>query len=131
MTIEPRRAPHVNPAALAEPFEWIEHDKCYEIASILRPIPAESIQADPGDFPNNIATYYWISEGENDEKPWYALGQLTNGNYFFYSAWCVYTGFECSGEMQLWVSASFESLTKYAMDSATYADYIAGTEAPK
>ncbi len=87
----------------------------YVVDDILRPIPVETVQASPGTFPFNIVQHMWIQEGDNDGDEWKALGLLDNGNYFFYTAACDYTGFDCQGWMRLWVSSSLETLKEHAM----------------
>lgn len=96
------------------PFSFLRSGD-YLVSEILRPIPIEQEQADPGDFPNNIVEYLWVREGENDEEEWKAYGVLSNGNYFFYKASCDYTGFDCQGWMHLWVSSSTNHILDYAM----------------
>ena len=63
-----------------------------------------------GKFPDNIAEFYWLHEGHNDEDKWECLCKLDNGNYAFYTAWCDYTGFDCQGGMKLIVSKDLKRL---------------------
>lgn len=34
------------------------------------------------------------AEGENDENDWVTVGKLTDGRWFYLSAWCDYTGWD-------------------------------------
>lgn len=102
----------------------------YSYESIHRPIVVETPeeQADGSGFPNNIKEYFWVQEGENDGDEWLALGQLENGAYFFYGASCDYTGFDCQGGMNLWVSSSFQNILEHAMQPCEREKYKRATE---
>jgi hypothetical protein len=63
-----------------------------------------------GKFPDNIAEFYWLHEGHNDEDAWECLCKLDNGNYAYYTAWCDYTGFDCQGGMKMIVSKDLKRL---------------------
>jgi hypothetical protein len=68
------------------------------------------------NFPDNIKTYIWGREGENDEQSWLLLCQLDNGYYAYLEAWCDYTGFDCQGGMKLYCSKELHILLEMAMD---------------
>ncbi len=106
--------------------EWMG----YRLEDIRRSIPVEGEQADAGDFPKNIQEHFWIRPGENDGDSWMACGVLTNGNYFFYTGGCDYTGFDCQGGMSLWVSNSWQSIVDHAMSRGDYALYESQTAVP-
>ena len=108
-----------NPNALVYPFESIEIN-LYDIDP--RPIIGHS-SAPIGNFPKNIANYYWTHEGQNEEESWYCLCKLTNGTYVYYTARCDFTGFDCQGEMILWSSTDSAILLQYAMGDADYELY--------
>jgi hypothetical protein len=59
-----------------------------------------------------------------------ALGRLTNGLYFFYTAQCPDTQktFLDGGYMNLWVSVKYADIIQYAMDTVTYQTYIEETQ---
>lgn len=103
---EPLFRPLTNPniEALEYPFSYIS-DEQYTLESIVRSIPGET-PLSPGTFPSNITEYYWIHEGINDEEEWYCLCRLNNGFYIFYTASCDYTGFDCQGNMRMYISAN-------------------------
>lgn len=75
------------------------------------------------EFPDKIAEYYWIHPGVNDEESWLAFGRLESGAYFFYKAWCDYTGFDCQGGMDLYAADDWQGLLHRAMSSADYNAY--------
>ncbi len=102
----------------------------YGIDEIRREILIEEEEADAGDFPHNIAEHFWIREGCHDGDEWMACGLLTNGNYFFYTGGCDYTGFDCQGFMQLWVSESWKNIVDHAMTEKEYNLYVEQTEDP-
>lgn len=114
-------------AAMEYPYAFTNELNAYGVKDILRPIPVETGQADAGDFPKNIHEHFWISEGERDGRPWHSIGLLKNGNYFYYTASCDYTGFDCQGEMRLYVSASYANIIKHALSDEVYRQYLKET----
>jgi hypothetical protein len=45
----------------------------------------------------DVAEVIALAEGENDGNQWLAFGRLTDDRYFFLSAGCDYTGWDCIG----------------------------------
>lgn len=116
-----------NIESLEYPFSFIHgidpnEDEGYEIEDMIIPMPGEP-EEEAGNFPNNIKEYLWIYEGANDEEPWLALVELDNGNYAYYRGECDYTGFDCQGAMELYVSKSLETLVRMAMTNEDYRKY--------
>ncbi len=93
------------------------HDNDYRVKTIVRPVVGVA-ELDAGDFPNNIREYYWINDGKNDEHPWYVLGRLTNDTYFYFAASCGFSGFECQGQMALYLANDLQTLYDHGMDAA-------------
>jgi hypothetical protein len=102
------------------PFEFI---RTGEYDRRVKEIPGQPIE-DIGNFPDNIAHYYWISPGENDEKPWLTLCCLDNGIYVFYKGECDYTGFDCQGNMEIYASRDVTILLHYGMTRDEYEKYV-------
>jgi hypothetical protein len=71
------------------PYMYIHEQFGFSVQSIYRRFMTES-DADlgtyPDTFPNNIQEHFWIQPGEPTVKPWISLGQLTNGLYFYFTA---------------------------------------------
>jgi hypothetical protein len=105
------------------PFEFLRNG---EYEKTTKQIPGHNSE-DIGEFPDNISEYYWISEGENDEKPWITLCRLTNGVYVFYKGECDYTGFDCQGNMEIYSSKDYSVLIRYAMSIDDYNKYYKDT----
>lgn len=114
------------------PYSCVGETTSYSLKDIRRPIVVEKEEdtADVGNFPANILEHYWIRAGENDGDSWLACGGLDNGAYFFYSGSCDYTGFDCHGDMHLWVSNSWENIVEHAMSQREYELYIEQTIPP-
>lgn len=55
-------------------------------------------------------------EGENDGPDWIMLGKLRNGRYFFLSAGCDYTGWDCQAGGRAYIADTVEQLTQFAMN---------------
>ncbi len=93
------------------------HNNDYRLKTIQRSILGIE-DVDIGDFPKNITEYYWINDGKRDEYPWYVLGGLGNGVYFYYTASCTYSGFECAGGMALYAAKDLQTLYDHGMNEA-------------
>lgn len=93
------------------------HDNDYRLKTIQRSMPGVA-HVDVGDFPKNIAEYYWINDGKHDEYPWYVLGRLTNGAYFYFTASCAFSGFECEGQMHLYAADDVQTVYYHGMSAA-------------
>ena len=125
MDIRKYKQTNPNKKGLQYPFGFIDDDDDgfnYNVKDIVKPILIEETP-DAGNFPHNIEEYYWIHEGSNDSEEWGACGILENGVYFFFLAKCDYTGFDCQGEMKLYVSKSFETLCEHGMGERYYRVY--------
>ena len=110
------------------PYGYISESMSgYPLAYIRRPIIVEPEQVDAGNFPHNIQEHFWIRLGENDGDSWMSVGVLTNGNYFFYTGSCDYTGFDCQGGMCLWVSSSWKNIIEHGMSEQEYDTYVTDT----
>jgi hypothetical protein len=87
-----------------------------------------------GDFPNNIKRWIWSSAGENDGDSWELIAELEpepfydGKRYVYYTAWCDYTGFDCRGYGETFVTSKIEYLIEYALGNAEYDRYIKETE---
>lgn len=115
------------------PYSYVGQDEygCdYALDDILRHIPVVTEQADAGDFPSNITEHFWIRPGRNEGDSWISCGVLSNGNYFFYTGGCDYTGFDCQGGMSLWVASSWQIIVDHAMSEAQYDLYVEQTAVP-
>jgi hypothetical protein len=108
---------------LEYPYSFLRNG---EYDCTVNPIPGQP-EEDVGAFPDNVAHYYWIHPGENDEEPWLTLCRLTNDVYVFYMGECDYTGFDCQGHMKLYASKDPNILLKYAMTSEEYDKYVKET----
>lgn len=79
------------PAALAT-YDWRE---AFVYADKPDPCPPDSgVKLDPITR-ETVTEIIVISEGENDGDSWLIVGKLTDGRYFFLTAWCDYTGWDC------------------------------------
>lgn len=65
---------------------------------------------------NDVVEVIAKSEGENDERDWIAFGKLADGRYFFLSAGCDYTGWDCIGTSgRCYVAMSREPIESLVM----------------
>jgi len=127
-----QRQRRVNASWYEYPFSTIQADSVYlnfrpsSIYTQLIGQPNTGKQI--GNFPDNIKTYIWGREGENDEKSWLLLCQLDNGYYAYLEAWCNYTGFDCQGGMKLYCSKEFHILVEMAMDDTARESYYSNLQ---
>lgn len=101
-----------DPEQLEYPFSYIP---MYDLRRFCGTVLGEPEELDPGNFPHNIAEYYWIQEGMNDEEEWRCLCKLENGYYVYYTASCDYTGFDCDGGMDMYIASTREGIFQGAL----------------
>ena len=53
--------------------------------------------------------------GANDEASWLAVGRLKDGRYFFLSAWCDYTGWDCQAGGSCEFADSLDALIRWRL----------------
>lgn len=61
----------------------------------------------------NVKTIFASSEGENDGASWIILGQLDDERWFFLSAGCDYTGWDCRSSGSTIVSNVKDDLIRF------------------
>jgi hypothetical protein len=123
-----RRHQSVNASWYDYPFSTIKDDSGYldnfsTFSIYTQLIGQPNTGGKIGNFPDNIKTYIWGREGENDEQSWLLLCQLDNGYYAYLEAWCDYTGFDCQGGMKLYCSKELHILVEMAMDDTARESY--------
>lgn len=116
---------HINLEDFEEPLSVVEAD----VDTYLYPILTEP-EADPGDFPNNIAEVYWgYADNWEYEGSWKLFCKLYNGNYAYLDAWVCSCGFGMwPDQLKLYVAKSYEDIIKYAMSQSDYESYMEDTE---
>jgi hypothetical protein len=67
---------------------------------------------------DDVAAILKESEGENDGDSWLAVGVLKNGTFFFLSAWCDYTGWDCQSGGQSEIADTLDNLIRWRMGDA-------------
>lgn len=120
----------MNPIMIEYPLYYVNESLQFTPNMIRRDILIEDMaeRARHGNFPQNIHEYFWIKDGEIDGLSWLCLGKLTNGAYFFFSAYCDVAGFNCGGDMTLYVSNSFKNIIEYGMEDDEYRWYVQETD---
>ena len=68
--------------------------------------------------PNRVDKVFHFENGENDENPWIVIGSLKGYPeiFFYFDAWCDYTGFSCEGGVFIRYSKSFDSMMRFGLD---------------
>lgn len=67
------------------------------------------------NFPHNISKVIAKRPGENDGAAWILVGQLENNSFFYFHAWCDYTGFDCKGGITLHICDDYDLLINNAL----------------
>jgi len=119
ITIEEIFTPLADPNedALGCPFAYIDYQKDYEPAEFIRGLPTEPPSEIKSFSQDSIKEYYWIHGGTPDEDAWHCLGLLKDGHYFYYTASCDYTGFDCQGSMRMFISKDKKKLWEEGLTS--------------
>jgi len=68
-------------------------------------------------FPLNIKSILSMvaDEGRNDTTDWSMIGLLNDNKYFFYTAWCDFSGFTYEGGTRLYICTDYNLLITHAM----------------
>lgn len=61
----------------------------------------------------DIAIILKADEGCNDGDPWLAVGILKDGTFFFLSAWCDYTGWDCQSGGSCETADTLDNLIRF------------------
>lgn len=64
----------------------------------------------------DVVKLYGISEGENDGPPWLCYGKLRDGRFFFLTAGCDYTGWDCQASGNAVVADTKRNIEKLGLD---------------
>lgn len=67
---------------------------------------------------DEVATIISSDEGYNDGDSWVCVGQLKDGRYFFLTAWCDYTGWDCQASGDCSFALDLEALTRWNLGQA-------------
>lgn len=86
----------------------------YGSADIRRADPQGSVKLDPFDR-EDVVKIVGIVEGENDAYPWEVFGRLKDGRWFFLSAGCDYTGWDCQAGGSATVARTKTELMKFGL----------------
>jgi hypothetical protein len=62
-----------------------------------------------------VAEVIAADEGQNDGDSWVMVGRLTDGRFFFLSAWCDYTGWDCQSGGDVQVADTLENLIRWCL----------------
>jgi hypothetical protein len=85
---------------------------------------------DIGKFPHTIKELFWTKKGQPGGDPWFGLGSLTTGLYFFLTAgtpsketlWSGGTGY-----IQVYLAQNFNNLIQFTMAEQIRNLYISET----
>lgn len=105
-----------------EDYDWREAFGCagdpdgeYNSADVRSAPPASKVSLAPFGR-KDVAELFAIREGVHDEANWLAFGRLTDGRFFFLSAGCDYTGWDCQSGGMAFVADNKDDLIRFGMD---------------
>lgn len=84
---------------------------CYDNADGSMPFDIDTNK--PSEEPvmrEHVVEIFGIIDGEHDGENWKLFGALRNGRYFYLSAGCDYTGWDCKSSGECLVSSSFDAI---------------------
>lgn len=64
----------------------------------------------------DVAEIMGLEVGENDGSDWVVYGRLVDGRYFFLTAGCDFTGWECRASGRAYCADTLADLLQYGMD---------------
>lgn len=104
-------------------YDWREAFACagdpdgkYNSADVRPAPPASSVPLTPFGR-KDVASLFAIREGDHDGPNWLAYGRLKDNRYFFLSAGCDYTGWDCQSGDCVFVSEAKDDLIRFGMDA--------------
>lgn len=95
---------------MRDDYDWKE---AFSYASTIR--VAIGCKPDPFTL-DDVSQIIAADEGENDGAHWIAVGILNDGRYFFLSAGCDYTGWDCRAGGDAQVAGTLPDLIRFGMD---------------
>lgn len=111
------------PTIPMDDYDWREAFGCagdpegeFNSADVRRANPADSEISIAPFGRLDVEEVYAKQDGEADERDWMVLGKLKDGRYFFLSAGCDYTGWDCQSGGCAFVAGSREEIERYGMD---------------
>lgn len=96
------------------------HTEDFTVTMFDNNLKSENIDIKSIIFPNDIIDVYWYEEGKNDEEPWQFIGKIKYKDshcYVYFIANCDYTGFDCQGEMKMYISEYLSRILNNAVPS--------------
>lgn len=100
----------MNIAEMKDDYDWKE---AFSYATNIR--TATGCEASPFGI-DDVDQIINFSTGENDGPSWIMVGKLKDGRFFFLSAGCDYTGWDCQAGGDAQVADTLENLHRFGMD---------------
>lgn len=106
----------------ADDYDWIEAFGCagdpdgQNNSADVRPAPPNSSISLSSFGRADVSIIFAIREGEHDGPAWLCYGQLKDKRFFFLSASCDYTGWDCQSGGCAFVAETREDLERFGMD---------------
>jgi hypothetical protein len=91
-----------------------EEDEQYNQADVREEMLGSGVSLAPF-CREDVTELYGIDDGENDGEDWICCGRLKDGRFFFLSAGCDYTGWDCQSCGYATVSNSKENLYEFGI----------------
>lgn len=102
-------------------YDWREAFACagdkegeHNSADVRPALPTSKVSLAPFGRVD-VAKVFAMREGENDERDWLCYGRLKDGRYFFLTAGCDYTGWDCQSGGCAFVSDNKKELLQFGM----------------
>lgn len=102
-------------------YNWDEAFKISFDSTMVCP-PMVDMDCSSPILTEDVAMIIACREGENDEMNWELLGQLKDERFFYLSAGCDYTGWDCQAGGAISVGYSLKAVMQYGMTKSNAAD---------
>lgn len=85
-------------------------------------VAGDDSSCDPFDR-EDVAEICGIRDGINDESNWIVYGRLRDGRWFFLTAWCDYTGWDCRSGGSAVVASTRSQIERFGLDEDARAEF--------
>lgn len=94
-------------------YDWKE---AFSHATDPDPCPSDAPDLDLAGFGTaDVETVIAVEAGENDGANWIVFGRLRDGRFFFLSAGCDYTGWDCQAWGSAFVGATHDDVLHHGL----------------
>jgi hypothetical protein len=121
------KSKHANARDLALPYLFCQPQYGYPSVFSVENEPVIHLGEFPDYFPRTVESYLWTHKGTPGGSPWFALGRLDSGAWFYFFASCPESPrpfTDLGSAIHLFAAWNFHNLILHAMDQEGYEAYL-------